>query len=185
MTDETSANVIARIAKQDRDAFVTLYRNLERPVFRFIQSRMNDPFQSADIMHDVFLEVWRNAGTFQGKSSVKTWVLAIAYRKTIDLFRRQRRIVDLDEFPDVADDDPSALECIWAAQERDMLKECLATLKPAHRAAVELTFFQDMSYGDIAAVENVPEGTVKTRVFHAKKLLLHCLQAKMKAKVRS
>jgi len=56
----------------------------------------------------------------------------------------------------------------------------MGELKPEHRSAVELAFYEDMSYGQISEVAGVPEGTIKTRIFHAKKLLMRCLQGRMK-----
>ncbi len=173
--------LLQRISRQDKQAFEALYRAMERPLFRFVQSKLNDPFQSSDILHEVFLEVWRNAGRFEGRSSAKTWIFGIAYRKVIDVFRRNGKVELSDEMPDVADDSPDALQCMVAAQNSAMIKHCLGTLKTEHRNAIELTFYEDMSYREISEVTAVPEGTVKTRVFHAKKLLMHCLEGRMRA----
>jgi RNA polymerase sigma factor (sigma-70 family) len=184
MTNEQLSQLLRRVADRDSDAFAQFYRALEKPLFRFIRSRLNDPFRSADILHDVFLEIWRSAGAFQDKSAVKTWVFAIAYRKVMDVYRSEGRLAGEDELPERADESPDAAECIIAAQEQAILHHCLATLKPDHRTAIDLTFFDDMSYRAIAEVTGVPEGTVKTRVFHAKSLLLRCLEAQMTSRKR-
>lgn len=180
MTNAELSQLLRRIADGDKQAFASLYRFLEAPLFRFIRSRLNDPFQAADIHHDVFLEIWRGAGGFQGKSSVKTWVFAIAYRKVMDVFRKDGRLTFEEEAPELADESPDAAQCMIAAQEKDIVQHCLGTLKPDHRTAIEMTFFDDMSYREIAAVTGVPEGTVKTRVFHAKSLLMRCLDGRLK-----
>lgn len=181
-SDIETKELIARIARKDRAAFDRLYRHYERAVFSFIDRRLNDPFAAADILHDVFLDVWKGAAAFKGQSTVKTWIYAIAYRKVMDLYRRQRHMVSDDEIQELPDSSPQPVEVIWAAEEREMLNQCLSTLKPEHRIALELTFYEDMTYAESAEVMNVPEGTMKTRVFHAKKLLLHCLQTKTKMK---
>lgn len=175
MTTAPPDALLARIAAGDRDALAALYRQHEAALFRFVLSRLNDPTQSADIVHDVFLEIWRSAGRFEGRSSVRTWIYGIAYRKVIDVFRASARLQVTDDIPETEDDSPGALECLAAAETRDQVRHCLGTLKPDHRQAVELAFFQDMGYREIAEVTQVPEGTVKTRIFHAKKLLQHCL----------
>ncbi|MGB3315566.1 MAG: sigma-70 family RNA polymerase sigma factor [Albidovulum sp.] len=141
---------------------------------------MNDPFRSADIVHEVFLEVWRSAGAFKGKSSVRTWVFAIAYRKVVDVFRREGRLSYHDDLPEQVDDSPDAATALVAAEDADAVRACLDRLRPEHRLAIELTFYEDMSYRDIASVTGVPEGTVKSRVFHAKQLLTRCLSARLK-----
>ena len=172
-------DLITQTAKGDRAAFSALYTALEGPLFRFSRSRLNDPFEAADLVHEVFLEVWRNAGRFEGRSSVKSWVFGIAYRKAVDHYRKNRRVDYSDSVPEVEDDAPNAEACLLAAESSAHVRACLETLKPDHRTAIEFAFFEDLSYNDISKIADIPEGTVKTRVFHAKKLLLHCLSAKM------
>lgn len=178
-TNEDLGRLIARIANADKQAFATLYQTLEKPLYRFIQTKLNDPFLAADILHDVFLEVWRGAAHFQNKSSVKTWVFAIAYRKSMDVFRKNGRLVGEDEIPEQVDGSPNAMQCLIAAEEKELVRYCLQTLKAEHRSVIEMTFFEDMSYREISEIAGIPEGTAKTRVFHAKSLLLRCLQARM------
>lgn len=176
MSDPDLRALLSRIAEDDRDAFDALYRALEKPVFRFIRARLNDPFEAADVLHDVFIEVWRGAGRFEGRSSVKTWVFGIAYRKVIDVFRKSARMDVTDDVPEVEDTSGGAETDLLASERNDHLADCMATLSADHRAVVDLAFFQDMGYREIAEIEDIPEGTVKTRVYHAKKLLLHCLE---------
>jgi len=180
MKNADLSDLLSRMAGGDKAAFGAFYRALEKPVFRFIVSKLNDPFEAADIQHDVFMDIWRSAGRFEGRSAVKTWVFGIAYRKTMDHFRKHGRVDLTDDICDSADDSPDAVACIAATQEAEHLRFCLDQLKPQHRSAVELAFYEDMTYGEIADASDVPEGTIKTRVFHAKKLLLHCLTARMK-----
>lgn len=171
--------LLSQIATGDKGAFTAFYRDLEKPVFRFIRSKLNDPHEAGDILHEVFMEVWRSAGKFEGRSSVKTWLFGIAYRKTMDSFRKKGRLDFTDEPPEQVDEGPDAAACLAASQEAAHVRACLEELKPPHRAAVQMAFFEDMTYGDIAEVQEVPEGTIKTRVFHAKKLLLRCLQGRI------
>jgi RNA polymerase sigma-70 factor (ECF subfamily) len=170
------AQLLTQVAHGDRQALGALYRALEKPVFRFILSRLNDPFESSDILHDVFMEVWRSAGRFEGRSKVQTWIFGIAYRKVIDLHRKRGRQDVTDDVPEVIDDDADTEACLAAGQEAEHVRHCVGKLKDDQRTAISLAFFDDMTYGEIAEVSGVPEGTVKTRIFHAKKLLLRCLQ---------
>jgi len=167
------------IAQGDKQALAALYRALEKPVYRFILSKLNDPFESADILHDVFIEVWRAASKFEGRSKVQTWIMGIAYRKAIDVHRKRGRMSVTDAIPETADDSPGAEACLTAGQEAAHVRHCLGTLGEDHRSAVTLAFFQDMAYGEIAKVIGVPEGTIKTRIFHAKKLLMRCLSGRV------
>jgi RNA polymerase sigma-70 factor (ECF subfamily) len=172
-------DLLARTAKGDKRAYADLYAALETPLYRFVRSKLNDPFEAADLVHEVFLEVWRSAGRFEGRSSVKSWVFGIAFRKAMDVHRKSRRIDYSDSIPEVEDDAPNAEACLVASESRTHVRACLETLKPDHRTAIEFAFFEDLSYKEISEISGVPEGTVKTRVFHAKKLLMRCLSARL------
>ena len=173
------AQIMTQIAHGDKKALAALYRALERPVYRFIRSKLNDPFECSDVLHDVFMEVWRSAARFEGRSKVQTWIFGIAYRKVIDVHRKRGRMDVTDDIPEAEDDTPDAEQCLAAGQEAEHVRYCLGTLKDDHRTAISLAFYEDMTYAEIAEVAGVPEGTIKTRVFHAKKLLLRCLQGRI------
>ncbi|WP_417268738.1 RNA polymerase sigma factor [Celeribacter sp.] len=182
MTDAQLRALLTRIVAKDKIAFKQVYEALERPLFRFIHLKLNDPFQASDILHDVFMEVWNKADRYQGRSTVKSWVFGIAHNKTMDVFRKSSRLVVTDTFPDVEDEGPTGESCVLAAQEAAHVKACLGTLKPQQKEVIELAFYEDMSYRDIGTVLNIPEGTIKTRIFHAKQLLLRCLTDRIQGK---
>lgn len=176
------AALLGQIAEGNKEAFRQFYDQLNGPLFRFIEKKLNDPHRSADIMHDVFMEVWRNAGRFEGRSAVKSWVFGIAHNKAVDFIRRETRIDLPGEMPEIIDESPAGEACVLAAQEAAHVAACLDTLGSAQREVIDLAFYEDMSYRDIASALAVPEGTIKTRVFHAKQRLLHCLSARLKRK---
>ncbi len=185
MTVEADARaLIARLADGDRDALADLYRLYERPIYRFITARLNDPFEASDILHDVYIEVWRSAGRFEGRSKVRTWMIGIAYRKTMDRFRKTKRVTLMDEVPDLVDETVSAVDSIAAGQEAGHLRHCLDELSAPHRYAIELAFFEELTYREIATIADCPEGTIKTRIHHAKQLLKRCLSNRMGSDAR-
>ncbi len=176
----TELALIKRIAEGDRQALAALYRQMERPLYRFILSRLNDPFEASDILHDVFIEVWRSADRFEGRSKLQTWIFGIAYRKVIDRHRKAGR-THLTDGPDedIVDETQSAESCLVAGQDAAQVRHCLADLSDDHRTAISLAFWEDMTYREIAEVCKTAEGTIKTRIFHAKRLLLRCLSGLM------
>lgn len=174
---DSQAQLMRQIADGDRTALAALYRALEKPVYRFILSRLNDPHESSDILHDVFIEVWRSASRFEGRSKVQTWIFGIAYRKVIDRHRKAGRTNVTDTPPEVIDDSNSAETCMVASQDAAQVRHCMDALSEEHRSAIALAFWEDMSYREIAKVCDTAEGTIKTRIFHAKKLLMRCLSA--------
>ena len=171
--------LLRRIAAGEEAAMGEFYRTYENSLYRFILSRMNDPFEAADILNEVMLEVWRGAGRFQGRSAVKSWIFGIARHKTLDRLRsRQRNAARAGEepsedIPDTEAVDPA--EAIAATQHAEFVKHCLERMSAAHREVLHLTFFEDLTYGQIAEIAGCPEGTVKTRMFHAKRAMQHCL----------
>lgn len=180
MDQENSAVLITRIAQGDEQAFASLYTSLEPRVYRFILSKVKDSFEAADILNETFLEVWKSAGKFQGRSAPATWVFGIAYHKTMDHFRKKKPVpLDGLEQLELIDDTADQVAAIAALEEGDHLRSCLAKLKPSFRAVIELSFFEDMPYREIAEIVSCPEGTVKTRVYHAKQALRHCLARRM------
>lgn len=171
-------DLVAAVACRDAAAFESLYRILQTPLYRFVHLRLNDPHRSADIIHEVFLEIWRNAASFRGQSSARTWIFAIAWRKVMDAFRQGDRLTYQENVPEQIDETINAVGAIAAAEDSRIVRDCLAGLSADHRIVLELTFFEEMSYSEIAEIAGVPEGTVKSRVYHAKQLMLRCLSAK-------
>ena len=72
MKDDMAKQLMTRIAKGDKTAFAELYRAYEAPLYRFITSKLRDPFEANDVLHDVFMEVWRAAAKFEGRSSLSS-----------------------------------------------------------------------------------------------------------------
>lgn len=145
-------------------------------MYRYARSRLNDPFAAADVVNDVMLEIWKNAASFAGRSAVSTWVLGIARHKIIDHGRRERRhAADALDVEPADEDSPAVADAISGLEDARRLERCLERLSAAHREAVHLAFFEQLSYGEIGALVGSPEGTIKTRIFHAKQALKHCL----------
>jgi RNA polymerase sigma-70 factor, ECF subfamily len=171
------AELLERVGTGDRVAMRSLYERHSDALYRFIRARTGDPFEAADVMQEAFLEVWRSAARFQGRSSVKTWIYGIGRNKAADRARRSRRVVVQEPDPELPDDAPDPAAVIEAASDAARLRECIGGLGPNHRSAIQLAFYDDLSYPEIAVVEGVPLGTVKTRIHHAKQLLMRCLTA--------
>lgn len=171
------AGLLRRIGSGDKAAMKLLYERHSDALYRFIRTRLRDPFEAADVMQDVFLEIWRSAGRFEGRSAPRTWMFGIARNKAVDLIRRGAREVLAEPDTDLRDDAPTPEAVAVEASDAARVRDCLARLSEAHRSVIHLAFYGDMAYGDIARIEDVPVGTIKTRILHAKRLMLHCLAA--------
>lgn len=178
--DTQDLALIERIGGGDEDAMTALYVTYEKPVYAFALKKVNDPQAAADVVHEVMIAIWKSAKSFQGRSKVKSWIFGIAHNKIVDYIRKDAKYDsdELDEdLPDVSIN--STEELAEAAQNRDFLQYCLKKLSDLHRQVVHLAFFEDFSYVEIAEMTNTPEGTIKTRMFHAKQLLKKCLAGKL------
>jgi RNA polymerase sigma-70 factor (ECF subfamily) len=126
----------------------------------------------------VFLDVWRQAGRFEGRSSASTWLLAIARFKALSALRR-RPDQELDEDKAAAVEDPGDDPEV-SIQKKDkgaVLRQCLTALSPEHREIVDLVYYHEQSVEDVARIVGIPENTVKTRLFYARKRLSELLKA--------
>jgi len=103
------------------------------------------------------------------------WIFSIARNKSIDKNRKGSRLSYTDEMPETETEDTSPIDALEASQDAVLLKSCIAELSETHRRMIHLAFYEDLSYREIAEIEGCPVGTVKTRILHAKKLLMRSL----------
>lgn len=167
--------LIARVATGDKSAMKRLYERHHGALTGFIHVRCEDHALAADIVQDAMLDVWRTAKAYRGGASVRTWIFTIARNKLVDRFRRGARLSFTDDLPETVDDAPDPEAVIVAAQDASRLRSCLAKLKEAQQSIVRLAFFEGLTYSEIAEVEGIPTGTVKTRIYYAKEALKRCL----------
>ena len=179
--EKKSVDILKKISLGDESAFADFYRLYEVRLHRFISSKLNDSFEASDILHEVFLDVWQKAGTFEGRSKVSTWLFGIAYFKTMDRLRKKLpyTVAD-DDFLEIEDNAPPQLNYAITDENAEDVHFCLEALKAAHRSVMELTFYSELSYKEISTIVGCPENTVKTRMFHAKQSIKRCLVTRMK-----
>lgn len=164
--------LIGKIANGDRDAMRRLYARHHVRVYRFILRFVSDSATAEDLTNDVFIDVWRQAGRFEGRSQVSTWMLGMARYKALSDRRKVRNVVDPDDALGEVEDEGDTPEV--TAQKKDKaeaLRKCIATLSAEHREIVDLVYYHDKSIKEVAEIVSIPENTVKTRMFHARKNL--------------
>jgi RNA polymerase sigma-70 factor, ECF subfamily len=164
--------LIRRIAEGDQLAMRTLFARHRVPLYRWLLRLVGDETLAEDPLSDVFLDVWRQAAAFEARSSVSTWLLAIARYKALSA-RRRRTDVELDEeiASKVADpaDDPAVL--LQKKNRAELLRHSLARLSPEHGEIVDLVYFHGKSVKEVAQIVGIAPATVKTRMFYARKKL--------------
>jgi RNA polymerase sigma-70 factor (ECF subfamily) len=169
--------LIARIAGGDRLAMQMLFARHHVRVYRFVLRLVRNEATAEDLISEVFLDIWRQAGKFEGRSAVSTWMLSIARFKALSALRR-RQDDELDEetaerVEDQADDPETAL----AKKDKGaVLRQCLSGLSAEHREVIDLVYYHEKSVEEVAEITGIPEATVKTRMFYARKKLSELLK---------
>jgi RNA polymerase sigma-70 factor (ECF subfamily) len=171
---------IQQTAGGDRSAFEQLFRAYEKRIFGFLFRMLSNIETAEELTSDVMVEVWKSAPRFRGESRVSTWMFGIARFKALSALRRhESEAVALEDVSEPSDPHETADMGLLRQSTSDQIQRALRTLSPDHRAVIELTFYEEFSYPEIAAILRCPINTVKTRMFHARKRLRDVLSREM------
>jgi len=148
-------------------------------VHRFAWRRLDNEADAQDAVAETMLQVWHSAARFEGRSSVKTWVLGIAKYKIADVLRA-RGMVEMQDIEDMQDelpdDAPQVFEQLVQRQNAQLLSDCIAVLPDVQQECLHLAVLEGLSLADIGDMLGVPSNTVATRIHHAKIKLRTCVQ---------
>ena len=164
---ETSA-LIARIAAGDRDAFSRFYDLLAPTAFGLIRRVLRDPDAAAEVLQEVFWQVWREAPQYDPKrGSPEAWLVMRAKTRAIDRLRSIRRrdrtfVAPVDESVARSSEEPAENPAV-VAEDRELVRTALAQLPEPQRRVIEMAFFEGLTQSEIAIRLREPLGTVKTR----------------------
>jgi RNA polymerase sigma-70 factor, ECF subfamily len=177
---ETNDQMLVKMIAADHDrAMRILFARHSVGVFRFLVRIVGDRGIADDLVNEVFLEVWRKASQFEGRSQVVTWILGIARYKALSALRR-RPVCELDEkITEFIEDPADNPEVVTEKNNTSaVLRDCLNQLPAAHREIIDLVYYHGRSIEEIARIIGVPRNTVKTRMFYARKRLAKLLAAR-------
>ena len=180
MDNDEVLRLLGRIGQADESAFRELYRAFSRRLYAYVLRQLGDPAQAEEIVADTLYEVWKAPARFRGDAQFSTWLIGIARNKVLMAFRSRKPDSKHEDLDDVAEtlaaEDGSAFDMLANAQRREGVRHCMDKLSDDHRECVHLVFYEGMSLAEVAEVQACPEGTVKTRLFHARQKLKNCLQ---------
>jgi len=164
--------LIARIAKGDQVAMQALFARHQVRLYRFVLRLVRSQATAEDLISEVFLDVWRQAGTFEGRSAVSTWMLSIARFKALSALRRRVEEDLDDETAARIEDQSDDPELTLAKKDKSaVLRQCLTGLSTEHREVIDLVYYHEKSVEEVAEIVGIPAATVKTRMFYARKKL--------------
>ena len=169
--------LIGRIASGDRLAMQVLFARHHVKVYRFVLRLVRNESAAEDLISDVFFDVWRQAGKFEGRSAVSTWLLSIARFKALSALRRRGEGELDDETASAIEDQSDDPEVVLAKKDKGAaLRQCLSGLSAEHREIIDLVYYHEKSVAEVASIVGIPEATVKTRMFYARKKLSELLK---------
>ena len=175
---QSDRELVERVARGDRAAVRLLFMRHHARVYRFAARQTGSDMMADDIVNEVFLELWRQAPAFEGRSEVSTWLLGIARFKALSALRKKK-----EEW--IGDDDAAAIPDTADTPEVAVMKDDKATalrgmvngLPEEHRTVIDLAYYHAKSVAEIAEILSIPVATVKTRMFYARKKLGEALKA--------
>lgn len=179
MEADEIARLLERVAQRDEQAFLTLYRAHSRKLYAYALRQLSNEAEAEEVVSDTLYEVWSRPENFHGQSQFGTWLIGIARNKALMRLRSRyaappsEDLADLEEL--LPSDTAGPFEQLAGRQQEHQVRHCLDRLAADQRECVHLVYFQGLSLGEIARLQACPEGTVKTRVFHARQKLRKCL----------
>ena len=169
--------LLESIAAGEKAAMHVLYARHNVRVYRFILRIIGDTSVAEDLVSQVFLDVWRTAGQFEGRSQVSTWMLAIARFKALTALRNRRHEdIDQEEVLQIADAGDTPETAMDRSQTALTLRDAISQLSPAHREIIDLVYYHEKSVEEVGQIIGIPQATVKTRMFYARKHLAELLR---------
>jgi RNA polymerase sigma-70 factor, ECF subfamily len=175
--------ILRQIAAGDRQALAELYERYQRTLFGYLRQLTPDYGLAEELLQDTLIAVWKSAHSFEGRSSVKTWLIGIARRQAHNTLRQRKLpLIDESELEGLVSTDTEPEDFIFACVARDELVEAFKQLAPAYREVLVLTFVQELSYQETARILDVPLGTVKSRLSNARRILRTLLDAREEMK---
>lgn len=167
-TDSELQELTGRVAAGDHDAFARLYGAMVGPVYGLTLKMLRDAAQAEEVAREVMVEVWRTAARFQAeRGSVRTWVMTLAHRRAVDRIRSVQAVSDRENRSATRDRTRAVDEVgaqVEARCEYEQVRHCLRSLTEPQREAITLTYYEGLTYREVAASLSAPLGTVKARL---------------------
>lgn len=165
--DEDRA-LLARVARGDQSAFAALYDRYGASTFGFALKICNNRALAEDVVQEAFLSIWQRAGRFDPeRGTVSAYLFAAVHNKAVDAVRHESSLRRREEgVGDLPTETPAdeVVEAAWLGVRRTEVRSAVARLSPVQREALELAYFEGLTYSEVADKLGIPLGTAKTRL---------------------
>jgi RNA polymerase sigma-70 factor (ECF subfamily) len=166
-----------------RRALQLLMNQYGEDIYRFAYAMTHSYHLAEEVRQQVFVEVYRDLGTFAGRASLRSWLFGIARHRCLDIAKKHRRWTNRfknDPPPEEEPDDHEPERDLDRSRLARILAACLAKLAPAARDAVVLRYHQDLSYDEASVIAGDLAGTLQQRVARALPVLRKCVDAQLR-----
>jgi RNA polymerase sigma-70 factor (ECF subfamily) len=159
--------LLLQAANGDREAFRALYEVTYHRLTVYLYRMVRDKDSIEDILVETYTRVWENSATFKHQSKVLTWMIGIARHVALEEMRKVKFHENIDAHTELGAVDID----YFSSNRKEVLARAINMLSPKHREILDLAFYQELPYREIALILEINENTVKTRVFYAKSAL--------------
>ncbi|WDE13174.1 RNA polymerase sigma factor [Thalassomonas haliotis] len=169
MFERSDETLVKQALKGKKSAWVALVKRYEKNVYNYTYRMVSNGDDAMDLMQDIFMAVFRNLASFRGDSPFKGWLFKIAHYRCIEFYRKKRPTQSLDEAPEqVAERDAGCPEYHMSSTEQaSELQRAMQYLSFNQKLVVELKFFQQCTFEDIALQLGISTNTAKSRLYSA------------------
>jgi RNA polymerase sigma-70 factor, ECF subfamily len=169
--------LIKAIAGGDAKALERLFARNQTRVFRYLTRVVRNEAVAEELMNEVFLAAWQSAGRYEGRSEPSTWLISIAHNKAVSSLRKKREVsgYDDDAAAQIEDDADTPEVTSQKMDKAAQMRAAMKGLSSEHREILDLVYYQEQSVSEAAEILRIPEATVKTRMFYARKKLSELL----------
>jgi RNA polymerase sigma factor (sigma-70 family) len=179
----TDRELVEKVLSGDTNAFAAIIKNTEVLVAQIVFKMVENKEDRKDLAQDIYLKAYKNLPGFRFGSKLSTWIAQIGYNTCLDHVRKKKLVLqdnfdddDAEELPGINNSLSSQPNAgIFKKELSGILKMEIDKLSPIHKTLITLYHNEEMSYEEIAQVTQLPEGTLKSYLFRARKALKNSL----------
>ncbi|MDF2176976.1 RNA polymerase sigma factor [Aliiglaciecola sp. CAU 1673] len=167
MFEQTDEKLISKALDGHQRAWLKLVRRYEKPIYNYGLRMTGNADDAMDLMQEVFMSVFRNLASYRAQGSFKSWLFSIAHFRCVEFYRRRRHYQPLDEITEPVAEGDCVSEVLNANGRKQELIGAMQSLPLEQKAVLELKFFGQFTFEEIAAQLGVSSNTVKSRLYAA------------------
>ena len=177
MFEKSDEQLIAKALQGNKQAWLSLLKRYEKPIYNYGIRMTGKREDALDLMQEVFISVYRNLATYRHEGSFKSWLFRIAHYRCIEFYRRKRPMEGLDDIPEIESDVVGIDQQLACDSENKQLVNAMQQLPLAQKSVIELKFFGQFTFDEIAELTGMSANTAKSRMYGALEKLKTLMEA--------